>query len=179
MTRWVWLPVPHTQISDFDELEHAMARDCPLVHAALGNPGDDHAGFTESHRQARIAHEIGLVATPARTLVPYQTVSTLMFLVNDLARATIWVRETLGTLAANSSRARELRDTLAAYMRHNRSISAAAAELNCHRNTVHYRVGVAETALGYRLTDRPHDLTIALLACAWLGDAVLQPSSHG
>jgi PucR C-terminal helix-turn-helix domain/GGDEF-like domain len=178
MTRWVWLPIPRAQIMDLTDLEHAMARDCPLVRVAVGSPGDEHAGFTESHRQARIAHEIGLMATPSHTLIPYQTVSSLMFLVNDLVRAKIWVRETLGVLAVDSPRARELRDTLAAYMRHNRSISAAATELSCHRNTVHYRVGVAETALGYRVTDRPHDLAIALLACTWLGDAVLQPSNH-
>jgi hypothetical protein len=177
MTRWVWLPIPHAPISDLTDLEHAIARDCPLVRVAVGSPGDNHAGFTESHRQARIAHEIGLVATPSHTLIPYQTVSSLMFLVNDLPRAAVWVRETLGTLAVDSPRARALRDTLATYMRHNHSISAAATELSCHRNTVHYRVGVAETALGYRVTDRPHDLAIALLACTWLGDAVLQPTT--
>jgi hypothetical protein len=178
MTRWVWLPTPPVPVGDLTDVEQAVARDCPLVRVAVGCPGDGHPGFAESHRQARIAHEIGLMATPEHTLVPYQTVSSLMFLVNDLARAAIWVRETLGVLAVVGPRERDLRDTLATYMRHNRSISAAATELGCHRNTVHYRVGVAEKALGHRVTDRPHDLGVALLACAWLGDAVLQPLNH-
>lgn len=178
-TRWVWLPTPQTQLTELDELEQTLARECPLISVAIGEPADDHAGFADSHRQARIAHEIGLIATPPHRLVPYRTVASLMFLVADLSRARIWVRETLGPLAVDGPRERELRATVALYLKHNRSISAAAADLRCHKNTVHYRIGVAESALGYRVAERSHDLATSLLACEWLGGSVLlEPATH-
>ena len=64
----------------------------------------------------------------------------VVLLAQDLDRAKSFVARELGPAAAASTAATELRDTVAAYLRHDRSLVRAAAELHVARNTVAYRV---------------------------------------
>jgi DNA-binding PucR family transcriptional regulator len=82
------------------------------------------------------------------------------------------VAETLGQLASEGRREEELRRTLRIYSAANCSATATARLMNCHKNTIQYRIRSAERLLGRRVEDGRLDLSLALLACHWLGDAV-------
>jgi DNA-binding PucR family transcriptional regulator len=170
-TVWVWLPLPGSANVGVDITE-ALAGE-PLVRVALGEPASDLAGFVTAHRQARTAHEIGLRASPdAGQIFPYREVSSLAFLCSDLARARAWVAEVLGPLSGGDRRTSQLRRTLAVYTAANRSATATARLMNCHKNTIQYRLHSAERLLGRPVDDAGLDLDLALLACRWLGTAV-------
>lgn len=94
-----------------------------------------------------------------------------------LARATrLDVAATAEALAAEHAQVRvalgELRRTLRAYSAANRSATATARLLSCHKNTVQYRIRSAERLLGHPVEDSGLDLDLALLALRWLGEAV-------
>ena len=57
------------------------------------------------------------------------------------------------------------------------SYTATADQLFLHRNTAQYRVQKAEELRGRPLREGRLDVELALLACHWLGSAVLQPGS--
>jgi len=173
--RWIWFPVKDAP------LDTAAIRDTlnPLgadFSIALGEPAEGPDGFARSHRQAAAAYSVGkhAVAHGGRALVvPYQEVGAIAFLAADLGQARDWVTQTLGRLALDAPRESELRDTLEAYLGSGGSVSAAARVLNCHRNTVHYRLSAAEKLLGHPVADFAPDLPLALAAARWLGAAVL------
>lgn len=56
--------------------------------------------------------------------------------------------------------------------------TATAELLFLHRNTAQYRVRRAEEVRGRPLEDGRLELELALLACHWLGRAVLQPDGR-
>lgn len=172
-TLWVWLPLADRTRPDTEAVAEMLAAEHPQVRVALGEPGSDLGGFVASHRQAAAAHEIGLAAGPeVGAVFPYREVSSLAFLCTDIPRARAWVAETLGGLAGPGRRERELRRTLRIYSAANRSTTTAARLLNCHKNTVQYRIRSAERLLGHPVEDSGLDLDLALLACRWLGEAV-------
>ncbi|WP_028933127.1 PucR family transcriptional regulator [Pseudonocardia spinosispora] len=170
-TLWVWLPLAGQERVDVTSaLEDG-------VRVALGEPARGLDGFVASHRQASAAHEIGLAAGPdVGAVFPYREVSSLAFLSADLPRARTWVAETLGELASSGRRTEELRRTLRTYSAANRSATATARLMNCHKNTIQYRIRSAERLLGHSIESTGLELDLALLACHWLGDAVTPPS---
>jgi DNA-binding PucR family transcriptional regulator len=172
-TLWVWLPLARDARLDVAATAEALAAEQPQVRVALGEPASGLDGFLASHRQAAAAHEIGLAASPeVGAVFPYREVSSLAFLCADLPRARTWVTETLGQLATTGRRAEELRRTLRTYSTANRSATATARLMNCHKNTVQYRIRSAERLLGHPVEDSGLDLDLALLALRWLGAAV-------
>jgi DNA-binding PucR family transcriptional regulator len=173
--RWIWLPVRDAPLDTAAIRDKLSSIDANLG-LALGEPARGPDGFARSHRQAAAAYAVGKHAVPhggKALVVPYHEVGAIAFLAADLDQAKEWVTQTLGRLALDAPRERELRDTLEAYLGSGRSISAAARVLNCHRNTVLYRVSVAEGLLGHPVADRARDLPLALAAARWLGAAVL------
>lgn len=72
------------------------------------------------------------------------------------------VAAVLGGLAGQP----QLRETLLAYLRENMNVAATARALNVHHNTLRYRLGRIEEALGRSLRDLPTlvDLYIAVLS---------------
>ena len=56
------------------------------------------------------------------------------------------------------------------------SFSAAARRLHIHKNTVGYRLAKAADLSGKALTRNRVDTELALVACEWLGPAVLLPT---
>lgn len=174
-TVWAWLPV----FEDHDEqcaraLEAALADTPRSIRAAIGDPGVGIDGFRRTHRQATIAQSVAVAATDrAMRLTPYRAVAGLGFLCQDMARAREWVGDTLGTLALDDEAHCRLRESLRAFLDTGGSLSAAAGRLRCHKNTVQYRIRRAEEELGRNVRESRVDLELALLACRWLGTAVL------
>lgn len=173
-TLWTWLPAPDPDALDPHRVEAALGAEVPRVRVALGQAGAGRDGFVASHRQASAAHEIGLASgSLGPAVIPYREVASLVFLCADLPRARAWVAETLGPLALDRRREEELRRTLGVYLSLNRSATATARVLSCHKNTVQYRLGTIERLLGRALDDSRLDLDLALLAAARLGSRLL------
>ncbi len=169
-TLWAWIPQPAGRTAAAEEV---ITPADAGVRVALGEPASGMAGFAGSHRQAAAAFDVGRVST-ARTVFPYAEVSALAFLVAEPERARFWVRETLGVLAGVTRREDVLRSTLRVYLRSLQSATVTARELNCHKNTVIYRITTAEQLLGHGINERPLDLALALQAHAWLGAAYFE-----
>jgi DNA-binding PucR family transcriptional regulator len=86
------------------------------------------------------------------------------------------VADTLGGLAADDPQRARLRETLRVFLAAGGSYTTAAEQLTMHKNSVRYRVGRAEQERGRPLTEGRIDLELALMACRWLGRAVLTPA---
>ncbi|GAB88793.1 PucR family transcriptional regulator [Gordonia rhizosphera] len=172
-TLWAWLSLPADTTESADlagELERVLCEQHPNARAALGEPGVGVDGFSRSHRNALAARSVALVATPdCPRVVAYREVSGLSFLCHDLTRAREWVGETLGELAIDDEPHARLREGLSAFLGSGGSLSAAADQLGCHKNTIHNRVRRAEELLGRRATPGQIDLQLALQARRWLG----------
>jgi hypothetical protein len=172
-TLWVWLPLEGKALLDVADAAEVLSGEGPHVRMAVGEPATGLDGFIASHRQAGAAHEVGLAAgDDVGAVFPYREVSSLAFLCADIPRARAWVAESLGKLATVGRREEELRRTLGVYSASGRSATATARTLNCHKNTIQYRVRSAERLLGRRVEDSGLDLDLALLACRWLGEPV-------
>ena len=92
----------------------------------------------------------------------------------ELIRA--WVIETLGPLADDDDQHFVLRDTLRVFLQEGGGFKATAERLTLHKNTVQYRVRKAEEGLGRPVGEDRLNVGLALLACQWLGPAVLRPA---
>lgn len=170
-TVWAWVPQPLEQLRPAD-LRHALAEADDGVRLALGNPASGVEGFVQSHRQAVVAHEVGRISS-VETVFPYRHVSALSFLVAQPERARLWIREILGPLADGHRRDDMLRETLRTYLRSHQSATATSRELNCHKNTVLYRIRVIEQSLGRTIDSDPVNIGLALQAERWLGSSFL------
>lgn len=173
--RWVWIPVASTAV-DSEAVREQMERIDTDLRIALGEPATGPDGFARSHRQAAAAFAVGKHVAPHKghaLVVPYREVGAIAFLAADLERAGDWVTQTLGRLGVDAPRENELRATVEAYLASGRSVSSAARVLQCHRNTVHYRLSVADELLGHPVVDNPSNLQLALAAARWLGSSVL------
>ncbi|PJK18218.1 PucR family transcriptional regulator [Mycolicibacterium goodii] len=172
-TAWVWLPVPKSARNEPAELLQRQREGLPpTVRIAIGELGTDVSGFVRTHRQAGLAQTVALSADH-RQMTPYSAVGGLSFLCQDLDAARDWVEDTIGALAINDAATGRIRDTLRAYLECRGSLSAAAKQLGCHKNTVAYRVQRAEQAIGRPIMTRELDIAFALHACRWLPKVLL------
>jgi DNA-binding PucR family transcriptional regulator len=97
-------------------------------------------------------------------------------LAGDLTTARDLVTSMLGGLARDDEGVERLRDTLTVFLQENQSFVATAAKVHLHKNTVKYRVDKAVRLRGRPLEEDRFDLELALVACRWLGSAVLPRS---
>ncbi|OLR94419.1 PucR family transcriptional regulator [Actinokineospora bangkokensis] len=172
----VWLTV-----SDPAETTIA-AGGLPPALVAIGNAEPGVEGFRRSYRQAE---RVRLVLTTGEGGAPagvdgrpgwarFSELTPLALMVHDVDEVRAFVRRQLGELAGSDSRVEVLRETLWAYLCARGSVTATAAALTMHRNSVQYRVERAVELLpGQALPDPAHDLQTALDAARWLGAAVL------
>jgi len=176
-TAWAWLPIS-TSVVRSDALATAM-RDERHVSIAVGQPGSGIEGFRRSHQQAVSARSVALAAGEQHAaLTPFVDVAPIAMLCADLESARVWVHETLGDLAVDSSRNKALRETARVFLQTGGSYTATAEQLFLHRNTAQYRIRKAEAIRGAPLRDSRLDVELALLACQWMKGAVLWPADE-
>ena len=172
---WAWLAITPGAVLRRDELQ-AVIRERELpVSLALGEPALGVEGFRRTHQQALRAQSVALAAGPHHVPVTYFIdVAPVAMMCADIESAREWVRETLGALAVDSERNTRLRETARVFLQTGGSYTSTADQLFLHRNTAQYRVQKAEELRGRPLREGRLDVELALLACHWLGNAVLQ-----
>jgi DNA-binding PucR family transcriptional regulator len=133
------------------------------------------AGFRRTHQQALGAHAVALAAGPSgRPLTSFAEVAPLALMSGSIEFIRAWVIETLGPLADDDDQHSVLRNTLRVFLHEGGSFKATAERLTLHKNTVQYRVRKAEESLGRPVGEDRLNVALALLACQWLGAAVLR-----
>ena len=112
------------------------------------------------------------------TVTSFRDVAPLALMANSIELTRAWVAETLGALADDDEQSARLRETLRVFLSEKGSFKATAEKLTLHKNTVQYRVRKAEDVLGVRVDENRLQIELALLACRWLGVAVLRSGPH-
>lgn len=158
---WAWFALD----GDFglDALEHGLAAQLHDGQGlALSVVGEGLEGFRGGHRQALRAQRFAELSQGARGVVRFDEVETLCVMSEDPELLAEFVARKLGPLAAASSSAWRLRETLLVWLREGGSASRAAECLRTHKNTVRNRVQRAEQLLGRPLEDDRLGLELAL-----------------
>lgn len=140
-TVWNWIPVDAAAVRTLDL--NRLRQSIGGAHLAMGEPLWGPEGFTRSHQQAQIAFDCATgQGRRARAVTSYAEpgLASTALMTKDISEARIWVRETLGPLAADTPQAAEARETLATYLAENRSLIRTAELLHVHKNTVRYRI---------------------------------------
>ncbi len=174
---WGWVPLGRGRpVVDVAALQPVLDEADAGLHAALGTPAAGPAGFRVSHLEAGRAQQVALAAgRQALRLTSYTDpeVRAAAMLATDLDNARRLVGKALGGLATDSEHSERLRETLLAFLAEKGSYTATAERIHLHKNTVKYRVDRAVEERGRPLDDDRLELELALIACRWLGGAVL------
>jgi purine catabolism regulator len=104
-----------------------------------------------AYEQARTAVRVGRQLRGSGAVAHFDSLGVLRLLsmVPDGREVMAFVDETLGELArADDAEAADLRRTLKVLLDHNLNVAEAARELHFHYNTLRYRIGKLERALG-------------------------------
>lgn len=175
-TAWWWIPAVGDRAELLDSLRSAVGEIAPHLRVAIGPRGRGVEGFRESHRDALLAEQVARIAgdrAPTLVSASHQGVRAAALLAADLEGTRRLVRSTLGDLAADTRTAADLRATLHVYLEEGGSHTATAKRLHIHKNTVGYRLNKVADICGSALQDNRVELELALVACQWLGAAVL------
>jgi GGDEF-like domain/PucR C-terminal helix-turn-helix domain len=177
---WGWLPYRAAAADALANVrKFTLARpDSPSV--AIGAMASGVEGFRQSHREAKTARSVALIAKRPEPTVIAATdpgLSVVARLGGDVAGTREWVAAVLGDLAGDNENDARLRDTLRVFLGSGSSYKVAAEELSLHFNSVKYRVGRAVARRGRDIGSDRLDVELALLACHWYGSAVLQPDT--
>ena len=130
-------------------------------------------GFRRSHWQARDVADVARSATAPVACSSWNRDALITLLGHDLERARWFVCSALGPLSRQNAAAAEQRATLRSYLDTNHSLVQTATAQHVHRNTVVYRLGRIEEALGHPLLERRIELRSALLLVEYFGTRVL------
>jgi DNA-binding PucR family transcriptional regulator len=181
---WGWLPYRAAVAEAAANVrKFTLARpDSPSV--AIGSMASGVEGFRQSHREAKTARSVALIAKrpePTVIAVTDPGLSVMARLGGDVAGTREWVAAVLGDLATDNENDARLRETLRVFLGCGASYKLAAEDLNLHFNSGKYRGGRAIARRGRDIgspgfEDRL-DVELALLACHWYGAAVLQPAA--
>ncbi|SDC90569.1 PucR family transcriptional regulator [Rhodococcus tukisamuensis] len=179
LTAWGWIGLGRkVEPVDTDGLSAALRSTGKDLFAAVGTPAASPPGFRTSHLEAVRAQQVALIAKEgARGLTSYADpqVRVAALLAADVEVARRMVDRALGALAADTDHADRLRDTLLTFLTAKGSYTATSELVHLHKNTVKYRVDKALEERARPLDDERLDLEFALIACRWLGRAVLTP----
>lgn len=180
-TAWLWIGRGRLAEPIDREVAAVLAK-FPDLGAAVGLPELGVDGFRRTHAQARDTFELALTAGPRISQVVGfgdRGIALISMLLKQPGALHRWVRDVLGPLGETSPATGRARETLGAWLDHDRNFQATAEALQVHRNTVKYRIERISADLGERLGDRRVDLELALLACRLLGDDLLrEPDGH-
>jgi hypothetical protein len=170
----VWLPLGGRITFDRTRIAATLAV-TPDIFASVGEPASGLPGFRRTHQQALNAAVVAHATTePREQLTAYIEIAPIAALCYDLDSARAWVSETLGALAIDDERQADLRETARVFFAAGGNYTATAERLHLHRNTAQYRVRRAEEMRGRAFCEERLDVELALLACHWLGRAVLR-----
>ncbi|BBH18025.1 ABC transporter substrate-binding protein [Nocardioides baekrokdamisoli] len=176
---WAWIPMGRAAVAtSAEEIERAIAATAGSIRVALGTVGAAIPGFRSTHLEALKAHTVATIAddrAAAVTTYAAPGVRAAALLTRDIESARNLVVDVLGPLAADDEAIERLRETLLVFLSEGGSFRTAGELLHVHRNTVKYRIDRATEVRGRDLTDDRFNLELALLACHWLGRAVLTP----
>ena len=144
-------------------VEHVASRRADLV-VGVGRPASDVGEVLESHRDASIAVQ-RLDVSAGRRVLDFEDFDLVTLMISEAPRRRIQpkVDEIMGALSP------ALHDALAAYFAHDLDVMGAAKAMHLHHNTLRYRLGRAEEALGRPLKDPG---TIAALYIALAAEQV-------
>jgi DNA-binding PucR family transcriptional regulator len=172
---WVWFPLGAGRSFAVQDTTAAAAGGDAGIRFATGSPAPGMAGFRRTHRQALSAQAVALAAGPScQLLTSFDEVAPLALMSGSAELLRAWVIETLGGLAGDDEHNARLRATLAVFLKENGSYKATAERLTLHKNSVQYRVRKAEESLGHPASENRLHVELALLACRWMGPAVLR-----
>jgi DNA-binding PucR family transcriptional regulator len=178
---WVWVPFGSQRAVARAFFDDAVADGTPATCMCIGELGRGIEGFRRTHQQALRAQAVALAAgSAAPRVTAFADIRPIALMSSDLDGARSWVQEILGDLAIDDEPHARWRETLRVFLSTGGSYTAAAARLSMHKNSVHYRVQKAEEILRRPLrTEERLEVELALLACHWLGPAVLSAAMAG
>ena len=171
---FIWMPLGSEQALRTDVLGGTPLTSDVSVRLAVGEPAEGPEGFRVTIREALRAHAVALIAGPAAPrVIRFGEVAPVALLAEDIGAARSWVGRALGPLAADDDQTARLRETLHVFLSTGGSYQETAERLSLHKNTVFYRVRKAQEVRGRKVADDRFIVELALLACHWLGPAVL------
>jgi len=171
---FIWIPLGAEQVLRTDAFGGPPLASDASVRLAVGEPAEGPEGFRVTIREALRAHAVALMAGPvAPRVIRFGEVAPVALLAEDIGAARIWVGRALGPLAADDDQTARLRETLHVFLSTGSSYQEAAERLSLHKNTVFYRVRKAQEVRGRKVAEDRFVVELALLACHWLGPAVL------
>jgi hypothetical protein len=170
----IWMPLGSERTLRTDVFDGPPPAAEAAVRLAVGEPAEGPEGFRITIREALRAHAIALTAGPvAPRVIRFAEVAPVALLAGDIGAARSWVSRALGPLAADDDQSARLRETLHVFLSTGGSYQETAERLSLHKNTVFYRVRKAQEVRGRKVGDDRFVVELALLACHWLGPAVL------
>lgn len=140
---WVWVSGDGVTA---DDVAGTSSRDG--VRVAVGTVGTGLEGFRRSHLEALRAQFVAESAPGTASVVAYADIEVAYLLGGRPDAVGDFVARQLQGIDGTDVASDRLRRTVAAYLRHDRSLDAAARRLGVHRNTVRYRIRRAEEELG-------------------------------
>lgn len=171
-TAWGWIPVPSDWV--YDESSPARADTTGSIYLALGSAHESAAGFRLSHQEAERVQRVCLAGRSPSKLrshdEPGMALTSLLALDVDMAKT--WVRSVLGPLAEDTETNSRHRATMLEFLRHDLSYTATATAMTMHKNSIRYRVEMAEAALGTPLSRNRLNIEAALYAHSYLFETV-------
>ena len=171
---FIWIPLGAEQVLRTDAFGGPPLASDASVRLAVGEPAEGPEGFRVTIREALRAHAVALMAGPvAPRVIRFGEVAPVALLAEDIGAARSWVRRALGPLAADDDQTARLRETLHVFLSTGGSYQETAERLSLHKNTVFYRVRKAQEVRGRKVAEDRFVVELALLACHWLGPAVL------
>lgn len=172
---WAWIPLGRSAEVDPSAVAAAVAESGTAVRVALGVPAAGEEGFRATHEGAVAAQSVAQLSRSTTTAFSYAdpTIRAAALLARDLPATRRMVHAALGELAEDSETAERMRETLLAFLEERESYVTTAGRLHLHKNTVRYRVDKALETRGRPLAEDRLDLELGLIACKWLGSAVL------
>lgn len=172
-----WFPVRAGFTIPVIEIAQLLEKSRGLnVTMALGRPEPGVDGFRLTIGQAKRVKDIALTSTTRLPKsITYDQLGPLALMTADIDALRRFVLRVLGRLAKDGEREETLRETLRAFLGHNRSYAATAQSMVLHRNSVQYRVQRALELCERDLNelDVALDVQVALNAAHWLGSAAL------
>jgi DNA-binding PucR family transcriptional regulator len=141
---------------------------------AIGTPARGLEGFRRTHREAEQLADLARTASGgAGAVLHFADFELAVLLAQNADLAANFIRSHLGPAADDNPTAADLRETVLAYLSHERSLNRAAEALHVARNTVAYRVKKFENLIGRDLKEDRLNIEAALTLADFFGHSVI------